>query len=176
MTPLKLRSSVQERYASLIRPGLPVKFAVESFPGESFEGKVAYVSPAVDQATRTFPVEVLVNNSDRKLKPGFFAKGVIHTRIDENVLAVPEEAISTLAGVSTVYIIENGKVRQQIVALGSRDIKTIEIVSGLKGDEVLASSNLNQLATGVTVEVADAGRIEPGRERSAGPQDQGARP
>jgi RND family efflux transporter MFP subunit len=177
MNPLKLRSSVQERYASLIRPGLPVRFAVESFPGETFEGKVAFVSPAVDQATRTFPVEVLVDNSGRRLKPGFFAKGVIQTRVDDNVLGVPEVAISTLAGVSTVYIIDGGKVRQQIVTLGSRDGKVVEIVDGLNGNEVLASSNLNMLATGVTVEVAEAGRGAPGRERSPEvPQDQGARP
>ena len=45
------------------------------------------------------------------LKPGFFAKGTVLTRVDENVIAVPEDAVSTLAGVSTVYVIEDGKAR-----------------------------------------------------------------
>ncbi len=39
------------------------------------------------------------------MKPGFFAKGVILTKMDEGVLAVPDTAVSTLAGVSSVYII-----------------------------------------------------------------------
>ncbi len=119
----------------LIRPGLAVKFQVESFPGETFTGKVGFVSPAVDQATRTFTVEVLVENLQRRLKPGFFAKGAIDTILDQNVMAVPEDAVSVLAGVSTVYVIEAGKVRQQIVGIGARQGNLLEITSGLKGDE-----------------------------------------
>jgi RND family efflux transporter MFP subunit len=151
VNPLKLMTAIQEKYASLIRPGQEVEFNVEAFQNRMFKGKVAYISPAVDQATRTFPVEALVENNDRVLKPGFFAKGVVLTKVDENVIAVPEDAISTLAGVSTVYIIEGGKARQQQVTLGARQDKLAEVVSGLKGDEVLATTNLSQLATGVSV-------------------------
>ena len=67
------------------------------------------------------------------LKPGFFAKGVVLTHVDENVLAVPEDAISTLAGVSTVYVIENGKARQQQVTLGARQDKLVEDDDGPEG-------------------------------------------
>src|SRR5918911_2724269 len=56
MNPLKLKTAIQERHAGLIRPGQAVQFAVEAFPGRAFAGTVAYVSPAVDQATRTFAV------------------------------------------------------------------------------------------------------------------------
>lgn len=160
MNPLKLKTAIQERYASLIQPNLPVTFRVESYPNEIFQGRVLNISPAVDQATRTFVVEVIVDNQNRKLKPGFFTKGVIFTRRDENALAVPEEAVSTLAGVSTVYVIENNKARQQIVSLGSHEGKFFEVVSGLKGDEILATTNLSQLANGVAVQagpISDAG-------------------
>ncbi|MGE5244311.1 MAG: efflux RND transporter periplasmic adaptor subunit [Betaproteobacteria bacterium] len=153
MHPLKLRTAVQEKHAGVVRPGQPVQFVVEAFPGEVFSGRVAYVSPAVDQATRTFAVEALVDNTDRRLKPGFFAKGTVQTREDHDVLAAPEEAISTLAGVSTVYVIDQGKARQQQVTLGVRVGPLVEIASGLRGDETLATSNLNQLATGVAVAV-----------------------
>ena len=154
MNPLKLKTAIQEKNAALIQVGQPVEFAVEAFSSKVFEGKVAYVSPAVDQTTRTFPVEVLVENPDRVLKPGFFAKGTVRTRIDENVLAAPDDAISTLAGVSTVYVIENGKVRQQQVTLGARQNDVTEVLDGLKGNELLATSNINQLATGTSVDTA----------------------
>lgn len=157
MSPLKLKSAIQEKHASLIRPGQTVEFEVEAFLNRKFTGKVAYVSPSVDQATRTFAVEALVDNSDRQLKPGFFAKGVIHTRMDDKVLAVPEDAISTLAGVSTVYVIEGGKARQQQISLGARQNKLVEVTIGLKGDEMLATTNLSQLATGVSVRLGDDG-------------------
>jgi RND family efflux transporter MFP subunit len=157
MTPLKLKTAIQEKHASLIRPGQAVEFDVEAFLDRRFKGKIAYVSPAVDQLTRTFAVEALVENTDRLLKPGFFAKGVVLTSVDEEVMAVPEDAVSTLAGVSTVYIIENGKARQQQIALGARQDKLVEVTSGLKGDEQLATLNLNQLATGVSVTLGNPG-------------------
>ena len=170
MSPLKLKTAIQEKHASLIRPGQAVEFDVEAFLNRKFEGKIAYVSPAVDQATRTFAVEALVDNSDRQLKPGFFAKGVVLTSVDEKVLAVPEDAVSTLAGVSTVYVIENGKARQQQIALGARQNKLVEVTSGLKGDEILATANLNQLATGVAVSVGKPGEAATG----TGPAPAGA--
>lgn len=154
MHPLKLKTAIQEKHASLIRVGQTIEFTVEAFPDRSFAGRVAYVSPAVDQATRTFPVEALVENVDRQLKPGFFAKGTVQTKVDKDVLAVPEDAISTLAGVSTVYVIEDGKARQQQVTLGARANNLVEITGGLKGEESLATTNLSQLATGVRVGTA----------------------
>jgi len=155
MSPLKLKTAIQEKNASLIKPGQAVEFDVEAFVNRKFKGTIAYVSPAVDQATRTFAVEALVDNSDRQLKPGFFAKGVALTRVDASVIAVPEDAISTLAGVSTVYVIENGKARQQQISLGARQNKLVEVTTGLKGDETLATTNLSQLATGVSVRPED---------------------
>ena len=153
VNPLKLKTAIQERHAGVIQAGQIVEFTVEAFPERQFTGKIAYVSPAVDQATRTFPVEALVDNTDRVLKPGFFAKGVAHVRMDSNVLAAPEAAISTLAGVSTVYVIEDNKARQQQITLGARQGQLVEVTNGLKGNEVLASTNLNQLATGVVVRI-----------------------
>jgi RND family efflux transporter MFP subunit len=174
MNPLKLKSAIQEKHASLIRPGQGVEFDVEAFLNRKFKGKIAYVSPAVDQATRTFAVEALVDNADRQLKPGFFAKGVVLTHVDDKVLAVSEDAISTLAGVSTVYVIEDGKARQQQVTLGARQNKLVEITSGLKGDETLATSNLSQLATGVSVRVGEEGASR--AERGSGPGARGSGP
>ena len=107
---------------------------VEAFPGQTFNGKIAYISPAVDQTTRTFAVEALVaQRAIGRLKPGFFANGAVGTKLDENVAALNEDAISTLAGVSSVFVIEDGKIRQQTVTLGTRQGKLVEITSGLKG-------------------------------------------
>jgi membrane fusion protein (multidrug efflux system) len=152
-----LRTGVQEKFAGQISPGQAVQFAVEAFPTQSFQGKVAFVSPAVDQATRTFTIEALVDNTSRQLKPGFFAKGTISINRDDNVMAVADDAVSTMAGVSTVFVINDGKVRPQIVTLGVHQDKAWEIVDGLKGSETLASSNLNQLASGTAVRVGGAG-------------------
>jgi RND family efflux transporter MFP subunit len=151
MDPLKLSTAAQEKYAGVLKPGMAVQFTVESYPNEMFRGRIVSVSPAVDQATRTFAVEAELPNPDHRLKPGFFAKGVILTHIDQNVIAAPDDAVSTLAGVSTVFVIENGKVKSQTVTVGVHQGNLFEIVDGLKGGETLAASNLSQLAAGVAV-------------------------
>jgi RND family efflux transporter MFP subunit len=166
--PLKLRTGVQERYAGVIKPGQPVEFRVTSFGDEVFHGKVAYVSPAIDQTMRTFQIEALVDNANGRLKPGFFAKGVILTTRDEAVLAAPDTAVSTLAGVSSVYVIRNNTVTQQQVTLGVRQGNLWEITDGLKGDETLANRRLNELATGTRVRTGTGSASESGGRRGQG--------
>jgi len=163
---------VQERHAGTIQPGQAVEFRVESFPDAVFSGKVAYVGPSLDPTMRTFTVEALVDNGDRRLKPGFFAKGVIQTRRDEGVLAVPDSAVSTLAGVSSVYVVQDAKIEQRSVTLGVRLGDLWEVLDGLKGSETLAASRLNELATGVSVEMG-GGSPGGGGRRGGGRRGQG---
>lgn len=179
MNPLKLRTGVQERHAGVVQAGQPVEFRVESFGDRVFRGQVAYISPALDQTMRTFTIEALVDNRERLLKPGFFAKGVILTRLDKSVVAVPDAAVSVLAGVSSVYVIKDGTITQQSVVLGVRQDNLWEVSDGLKGDELLAASRLNELATGVRVRVLQAGESESGAagggRRGAGERGAGGR-
>ena len=155
MNPLKLKTGIQEKYANLVRENQSVDFMVEPYPKEMFHGKIAFISPAVDQSTRTFAVEILVDNPAHRLKPGLFAKGSVLISRDSNVLAVSEDTISNLAGVASVFVVQNGVIKQTTVETGEHDGKLIEVVSGLKGDEVLATSNLNELVTGTRVVTAD---------------------
>ena len=164
---------MQERHAGVIQPGLEVEFRVESFGDQVFRGKIEHVSPALDQTMRTFTVEAIVSNADRKLKPGFFAKGVILTRKDDNVMAVPDSAVSTFAGVSSVYVVKDGKITQENVELGIRQGNLWEVLSGLKGDETLANSRLNELASGVRVEADNSTSGGGGGARGGGRRGQG---
>jgi RND family efflux transporter MFP subunit len=156
LNPLKLQTAVQEKYADVIRRNLAVQFTVEPFPNEVFEGRISNISPSINQQTRTFPVEVLVANPNRRLKPGFFAKGAILTQVDNNVMAIPQETISALAGVTSVYVVEGGIVRQQNVTLGVQQGNLFEVSSGLQGNEILAASNLPEIITGMQVVEAAA--------------------
>ena len=172
INPLKLRTGVQEKHAGIVQQGLDVEFRVESFGDAVFKGKIAHVSPALDQTMRTFTVEAIVDNTDRRLKPGFFAKGVILTRRDDNVIAVPDSAVSTFAGVSSVYVIKDGRITQQNVSLGVRQGNLWEVVDGLNGNETLANSRLNELATGTRVEV-DNSAPDAGGKKGGGKRGQG---
>ena len=72
--PLKLRFRVPERYLGTASPGARVGVTVDPYPGETFEGTVSVVVPALDPASRTFAVEALFPNRDGRLRPGLFAR------------------------------------------------------------------------------------------------------
>ncbi|GJM19464.1 MAG: hypothetical protein DHS20C14_16770 [Phycisphaeraceae bacterium] len=80
-----------ESQLPMLRWGQAVTFTVEAHPGESFEGRISFIEPMVDDRTRTAAVRVTVNNTNRRLKPGMFASAVIRPRISESGAVVSDE-------------------------------------------------------------------------------------
>src|SRR5262249_4620982 len=76
MNPLRLRTSVPEREARMIRVGQPVRVTVEGAPG-THDGRVARISPSFDESNRTLLVETEVSNSSGVLRPGGFSRAEI---------------------------------------------------------------------------------------------------
>jgi RND family efflux transporter MFP subunit len=126
-TPLKLRVPVPERYAPEIRVEQKVEVFTDAYP-RPFQGTVSRINPSVDPATRTFQVEILVPNVKGELKPGCFAKAVIATRLDSNAATVPLEAPVSFAGVTKVFLVENGRAKEVQVTLGVQSTGWVEVV------------------------------------------------
>jgi Cu(I)/Ag(I) efflux system membrane fusion protein len=80
-----------ESQLPLLRWGQRVSFTVEARPGETFEGRIAFIEPMVDERTRTAAVRVAVENPERRLKPGMFASAVVRTRVAEDGAVVNDE-------------------------------------------------------------------------------------
>jgi membrane fusion protein, copper/silver efflux system len=64
-----------------IRFGQHVDIQAEAYPGEHFDGIIAFIDPVLDEKTRTVKVRVNVENSDGRLKPGIFVHGTVHSRV-----------------------------------------------------------------------------------------------
>lgn len=152
-SPLKLKASVPERSAGAVRKGMKVFVKVEAYPGNVFEGSLVRVSPSLDPKTRALPIEVAFPNKDGILKPGFFAKGKVVTKSADKAVFVPEEALIAFAGIKKVFVIENGEASERIVKVGERIENLLEITEGVKEGEVIATSSLNKISTGVKIEI-----------------------
>jgi multidrug efflux pump subunit AcrA (membrane-fusion protein) len=153
--PLKLKAAVPERYYRELAIGQPVKLRIDAYP-TPFDGQVTRISPQVDEANRTFPIEVQIPNADRKLPPGAFARATIDTRLEDKVVLVPAAAVVSFAGVDKVFVIADGKAKEAKVTLGDRIGDEYEVKEGLKGTEILATSGTSRLSTGVAVQVKPA--------------------
>jgi len=156
LDPLKYTGTVSERFAPDLRVGQRMTLSVDAYPGKTFPGQVTRLSPAVEMQTRTLALEGRVANADGRLRPGFFAKGVILTRTDPTVAFVPAEAVLHFVGTSKVFVVTNGKVEERLVKAGTRQGPLVEIVEGVKAGETVATSNLSQLFNGAPVARVDA--------------------
>jgi membrane fusion protein (multidrug efflux system) len=139
--------------AGSIAVGQEVSLSVEAYPDRTFTGKISRIDPSVDSQSRSFEAEALVDNKQGVLKPGFFVKASVPSNKSESVLSIPNEAVSYSYGVFSVYVIEDGRLKQKEVKPGDRIGKDVEILSGLKaGDQVgLPGSSDQQLRDGAKV-------------------------
>jgi len=155
---LKFRGDVPERDVPVLAAGQDVRITVDAFPGETFVGHVSRVGAASDPAVRSLAFEALVPNADHRLRPGFFGHGEVVVRRDERALAVPRSALSTFAGVTKLFVIEDGVARERQVVLGV-DLGDgwVEVTEGVGRGTQVATSGLSKLADGTPVVVrADA--------------------
>jgi membrane fusion protein (multidrug efflux system) len=137
-----------------------VRIRVDPVPGRDFPGRVTRVSPAVDVASRTVTIEAEVPNPEGQLKPGLFARAAVVLRQDQQVAFVPESAVAYFAGITKVFVVTAGTVRERAVSLGARKDGLIEVVKGVEAGEQVATSGLAQLHDGAPVTVAGAARGE----------------
>ncbi|MFV8818352.1 efflux RND transporter periplasmic adaptor subunit [Haliea sp. E17] len=137
-----VEAEVFERQAARIRRGLPVTMALESIPGKQWSGRVDYVYPSLDPATRTLRVRLRFANDSRELRPNMFAQVTIHAGDDQPVLAVPREAlIRSGEGERLVLALGEGRFRAVPVRAGRYGGELVEILDGIgEGDEVVTSA------------------------------------
>jgi len=154
--PLKYVGTVPERQAPELRDGQTVRLTVEAYVDRAFTGAVTRIAPAVDVQTRTLMLEARVPNPDGALRPGFFAKGSVLTRQDPAAVFVPGESVTSIAGITKVFVVANGKAQERLVRPAARQGTWVEVAEGVKAGELVATSNLPSLFNGAPVETPKA--------------------
>ena len=154
INPVQIKINVSESFYSLIKTGMSVDVKLDVFKDQTFEGKVQLIYPTIDERTRTFQVEVRVNNASQKIRPGMFARvGVDFGKV--NQVVVPDLAVikQTGSGARYVYVLDNGKVKYHEVKLGKRLADKYIVLSGLTKGEQVVVAGLTKLNDGKEVEV-----------------------
>jgi membrane fusion protein, multidrug efflux system len=153
MHPLRLVLAVPERAAAGIRVGQEVRVGVEGDP-TTYRGRVARLSPTIQEQSRTLTVEAEVPNQQGRLRPGAFAKAEIVVAADQTAVFVPVSAIVVFAGIEKVLMVRDGRSVEVRVQTGRREGDRVEVVTGLAtGDRVVADPG--NLVGGQPVHVKD---------------------
>jgi membrane fusion protein (multidrug efflux system) len=138
---LDLTVSVPSSRLSSVRVGQPIDFTTDALPGRTFSGKVMFINPEIDAASRSAKVVVEVPNPDGQLKGGSFVKGRIVTANRPGILQVPREALlnwNLEQQTADVFLARGDKAEKRVVKTGQSNGVTVEVVSGIEaGDPVV---------------------------------------
>jgi multidrug efflux pump subunit AcrA (membrane-fusion protein) len=154
INPIKLQLQLPEADAGRVRQGLAVSVSVAAYPERQFTGRVRAINPALDPASRSVVVEVELPNANTLLRPNMFANARIDRPGGIQGTFVPASAVmmDEATNSARVFVIKEGKARVRVVQPGEQQEQQVRIVSGLEAGEVVATSNLEKLFDGVSVE------------------------
>ena len=155
ITPVKMLVNISESLFTQVHKGMEFDITVDAYPNEVFKGTLNLLYPTVNSATHTFPVEIICQNTDQRLRPGMFARVTATFGTNHNVV-VPDVAVVKQQGSGEhfIYVLNaDNTVTYTKVELGRRLGNRYEILSGIKEGDRIVTEGQVRLKNGVSVTV-----------------------
>ncbi len=155
IAPVKVLVGISESDYSKVKKGDSVELTAEAVPGKTFYGKINRIYPTIDPSTRTFTVEVVVQNNYMTLRPGMFVRATVDFGSTNNVV-IPDVAVVKQQGSGErfVYILnQDGTVTYQKIVLGRRMGTEYEVLEGIADGARIVTGGQIRLKDGIKVSV-----------------------
>jgi RND family efflux transporter MFP subunit len=150
--PLRLRVDLPETAAGSVRVGTPLTFTTDAAAGASFTAIVRELNPSLDPESRTLTVEARLARADARLRPGMFVQVQLQVQKGAEAVMVPKEALYTVAGLTKLFVIRDGRAVEQRINPGQELDGWIEVPREVvTPGERVATSALSELVTGTPV-------------------------
>lgn len=150
---IKLDFAVPETMLSQIAPGQPINAVAAAWPGQPFHGTIATIDPVLNSQTRAVTVRAILDNGDRKLKPGMLLTVTIEAQARMSI-AVPEIAVVGEGDQSFVYVVDKGAAKRVPVRMGIHQNGMVEILSGLTAGQPVVTEGVVKISDGAKVRLA----------------------
>jgi RND family efflux transporter MFP subunit len=149
---MRLRVEVPETAAGVVRIGTLLTFTTDAIPGKEFQAAVRELNPSLDAKSRSLTAEARLTTSDPRLRPGMFAQVNLVLAREVDVVMVPKTALYSVAGLTKMFIIRDGKALEYRVQPGIEQNGWIEVPSDVvHAKDRVAVSNLGVLVNGSAV-------------------------
>jgi multidrug efflux pump subunit AcrA (membrane-fusion protein) len=151
--PIKVQIQIAEADVPYAAVGRAVAVQVDAYKDRTFGGTVSAVNPAVDPNSRSATVEALIENGDNALRTGMFVNASITREGGAPGVFVPKTAVAKDPTTNNykVFVIQDGIAHLRVVQLGNEEGDFQQILTGVNGDEIIATSGLDQLYEGAKV-------------------------
>jgi RND family efflux transporter MFP subunit len=135
-------ADVYEADIGRVKAGQKAVLSLQALPGETFGGKVAYLFPAVNPASRTMQARIVVPNSKGRLRPGMYADVTIDLGVTEGI-SIPADALVDTGEAQYVFVaLGGGRFEPRPVTVGARTADRVQILRGVHpGENVVTTAN-----------------------------------
>jgi membrane fusion protein, multidrug efflux system len=152
---VKVEVKVPEKYLRQLQVGRPLEFRVAAFPNEKFRGEVYFISPQIDDKTRTALVKARISNPGARLRGGMFASLQLTLQLRESAIVIPEPALMSNGDRFSVFVVDSqGTAQLRPVEIGHRLAGKAEVLKGLKPGEKVVVEGVQKLRPGAPVVLA----------------------
>lgn len=152
---VKITAGVPEKHLTEISKGQNVKINFDVLENEEFEGKISYISPTLNMVNRTFEIEIIMDNKQRKFKPEMSAYITI-TKLDlENAVVLEQDLIVDNVDEQFVFVLDNDIAHKRVIKLGGRNDNKVLIESGLNVGDKLIYVGFQNLVDGDKVQIVN---------------------
>ena len=159
LDPIYVDFTLPERELARVQTGQQLEIRVQAYPEETFKGGIVAIDPGVNVGSRSFRVRGELVNPEQRLRPGMFADVRVVLPQEDQVLTVPDTAISHAPYGDSVFVIEQQEAAQVVsrrrIETGRTRSGRVAVLSGLKAGEQVVSAGHNKLRSGQAVVVDD---------------------
>lgn len=150
----KIQVFFTEKEVYRMKEGQQVKITTDVYPGRSFEGTIAFISPQGDETHNYLAEVAITNTSDAMLRSGTFVNAEFSENTTQRILTIPREAITESINDASVYVVENNQAKIKRITPGREIGGRIEVVSGLREGELVVTSGQINLQEGTVVKIS----------------------
>lgn len=151
--PLKVDFKVPEIYLKQVAVGQALQIGLDAFPNQIYEGKVFAINPLVDANGRSIVIRAVIKNGEARLRPGMFARIRLLFSDNRDSLVVPEQALIPVGDDQYVFKVVDGRAQRVKIDIGQRREGRVEVLQGLRSDDVVVTAGQLKLRDGVPVKV-----------------------
>jgi membrane fusion protein, multidrug efflux system len=162
LNPLFIQFSLPEQNISQLHKGQAVTLQTDAFPDETFQGAISALNSEISSETATLTIQATVQNPDKKLLPGMFTTVQVMLPSKENVVTVPQTAITYNLYGDSIYVVtdstnEDGekvkKAALKYVTVGDRHDNVVTLTKGINAGDTIVSAGQIKLNDGDTVTI-----------------------
>lgn len=153
--PSKIRVSIKvsETDIPYIKKGSHVSVKVDAIPGRTWDGRVDFVSFKADVKSKTFKVNIILDNPDYAIRAGMLARVMMLKRSLKNTIVVPLFSIISQGGEQLVYVVKNNVAYTRIINTGAVSGDRVQVVNGLVAGDALIVSGHTMVEDGMKVDI-----------------------